>query len=286
LYTANVGDLDPRLRDEATDWCIRNWRFVSRVRLRNLLKDESTESKNDFGEFAATVKEHAGVKWPGATQARSYRVTGRSTLPPLSQPSLIWLRLRAMFGLGARTEILRHFLSHDGGYSIATLATSTGYAKRNVAEECDTLERAGVLAVKQVANRFYYYCAKPNELAAFVGDQPGVLPPWTPLLRVVESLVRLEQASQASPDRVMTVTARKVLDEIHDDLGTLGVSGPPEPRRGTSLWPLMRPWADGLLAAWASGQWPNAADEDDEGSAVMLQSARRNIVRHPATTDL
>jgi hypothetical protein len=285
VQTAKLGDLDPRLRDESTDWCIRNWRYVSRIRLRNLLKDESPESKASFGEFAATVNEHAGVKWPGATQARSYRVTGRSTLPLLSQPSMIWLRLRAMFGLGARTEILRHFLSHNGGYSIATLASFTGYAKRNVAEECDALERAGVLAVNQVANRFYYYCAKPNELAAFVGDRPGVLPPWTPLFRVVDRLVDLERASQESPDRVIAVTARKVLDDIHGDLGGLGIKGPPEPRRGTSLWPQMGTWAEDLLAAWGRGRWPHAAAENDDGSAVMLQSARRSIVRHPAKTD-
>ena len=38
IFTAAIGERDPRLRDEATDWCVRNWRLVSRVRLRNILR--------------------------------------------------------------------------------------------------------------------------------------------------------------------------------------------------------------------------------------------------------
>ena len=29
LLTASLDKHDPRLRDEATDWCIQNWRFVA-----------------------------------------------------------------------------------------------------------------------------------------------------------------------------------------------------------------------------------------------------------------
>src|SRR2546429_3285061 len=155
LFTAALADTDPRLRDEATDWCIHNWRFVSKVRLRNLLRDEPDEIRASFGELSATVNEHSGAVWPGATDVRPYKVTGRSSAPQLDRASMGWLRLRAMFGLGARTEILRHFLSgHEGAVSVARIAESTGYTKRNVAEECETLERAGVLAVHSVRNRF------------------------------------------------------------------------------------------------------------------------------------
>jgi hypothetical protein len=31
-----------------------------------------------FGEFAATVNEHAGTRWPYATQTRRFRPTKRS----------------------------------------------------------------------------------------------------------------------------------------------------------------------------------------------------------------
>lgn len=110
VFTAFLEDNDPRLRDEATDWCIRNWRYISKTRLKNLARDQPQNVREAFGEFSATIGDHAGVIWPHATAPRRYTVTGRSNQPQLDQASMVWLRLRAMFGLGARTEILRYFL--------------------------------------------------------------------------------------------------------------------------------------------------------------------------------
>src|SRR6266487_1665521 len=145
IATARLGDADPRLRDEALDWCIHNWRYVSRVRLKNLLRAESDEVRDAWGPFAATVSHHAGIQWPGATDAFRYTMTGRSLFESMEQPSRAWVRLRGMFGLGARTEIIRYFLSRKRRATVATIAASVGYAKRNVAEECDALAKAGVL---------------------------------------------------------------------------------------------------------------------------------------------
>lgn len=41
---------------------------------------------------------------------------------------------------------------------------------RNVAEECDSLEKAGVLKVQHVANRFYYLLDRSAELRDWVGE--------------------------------------------------------------------------------------------------------------------
>ena len=275
LHTARVGDDDPRLRDEATDWCIKCWRYVSRIRLRNLLREEDPELQARFGEFAATVNAHARVNWPGATRARPYRPTGRSALPSLDHPALVPLRLRAMFGLGARTEILRHFLSNQGGYSVATLAASTGYAKRNVAEECESLERAGVLAIRQIANRFYYSLGRRSELAAFVGDQPSIWPPWSSLLRVVDTCVDLELAAQTTPDRVMAAEARKALDAIEEQLDNLRIEGPDQPAKGSSLWPPMETWGKDLMARWAKGRWPTATNTEPAASEIAVRRIAR-----------
>lgn len=136
---------DPRLRDEALDWCIDNWRYVSRVRLRNLLAEQPPELREEWGPFAATVSKHAGIRWPGATKEFRYTTTGRSSLESMAEPSRAWLRMRAMFGLGARTEILRYFLSGHRRATLATIARRVRYAKRNVADECESLVKAGVL---------------------------------------------------------------------------------------------------------------------------------------------
>lgn len=257
LFTAHLRDEDPRLRDEATDWCIRNWRFVSKTRLKNLLRSQPEAVRHGFGEFAATVGAHAGITWPGATEPRSYRVTGRSTLPPLDRPSLVWLRLRAMFGLGARTEILRYFLSGTGGAaSAARLADATGYTKRNVAEECEALERAGVLAVRSVANRFYYHLARRSELERFVGDLPAIRPNWTAVLDIARELVSLEEQAALVSQRTLPVKVRQTLRRIEGDLEELDIEPPSEDVQGGNLWPTVQSFGADCLGTWSIGEWP------------------------------
>lgn len=260
LFTAFLGDRDPRLRDEATDWCIRNWRHVSKARLKNLARRQSDDEQQSFGEFAATVGDHARIDWPGATNARAFTVTGRSTLPPLERPSLVWLRLRAMFGLGARTEILRFFLSSDGGRaSVATITRASGYLKRTVAEECDSLERAGVLSVRTLGNRFYFTLAKASELEEFVGDLPNVRPDWTAMLAIARELFAVEEHIGTATLRTAGVRARSTLTRIEDDLGDLDIDAPSAGLTGADLWPALKSLGDDTLGAWSIGRWEQAS---------------------------
>lgn len=258
LFTAWLRDADPRLRDEATDWCVQNWRHISKARLKNLLHGQPDDVAAAFGEFAATVGAHAGISWPGANHPRQYTVTGRSTLPHLTQPSLVWLRLRAMFGVGARAEILRCFLAKGGGpVNVAALAVATGYTKRNIADECETLQRAGVLSLRAQGNRFYYSLARPAELKAFVGEMPAVLPDWTAILNITRELVALEQRPKDSGLTTLPVHARRTLRLIRDDLDELEINALPEYVEAADLWPALRQLGDVHLGAWAMGHWPS-----------------------------
>ena len=93
LFTASLGDMDPRLCDEATDWCIAYGRYVSAARLRNLLAHEAPDPREAFGEFAATVNAHSALRWPGATAPRPFQLTRRSEVADFHRPSLVALRL-------------------------------------------------------------------------------------------------------------------------------------------------------------------------------------------------
>jgi DNA-binding transcriptional ArsR family regulator len=169
--------------------------------------------------------------------------------------------MRGMFGVGARAEILRCLLSRPGRtVSVARLATLTGYAKRNVAEECDTLERAGVLTVRPRANRFYYSLARRPELEAFVGALPSVRPPWTPLLTVARTLVELERRAEATPGRTLAVHVRRALRDLDGELDELDVEPVSDDVRGDDLWPAARRLGQEHLGAWAAGRWPGAQE--------------------------
>src|SRR5580700_10337414 len=56
IATASLGQMDARLLEESLDWCVANTRFVSSVRLRNLLPTFGPETINAFGSYSATVK--------------------------------------------------------------------------------------------------------------------------------------------------------------------------------------------------------------------------------------
>ena len=272
LFTSSLGDADPRLRDEATDWCVQNWRHISKARLKNLLREQPDDVAVAFGEFAATVGAHAGISWPGATHPRRYTVTGRSTLPHLGRPSLVWLRVRAMFGVGARAEILRWFLARgSGAVSVAALAEAAGYTKRNVDDECETIDSAGVLSIRPHGNRFYYSLARRAELSAFVGETPAVLPDWTAILNITRELVALERRSQDAGLTTLPVHARKTLRLIKDDLDELEIKALPENIEAVDLWPALRRLGDVHLGAWAIGQWQS--QDRAEAGGPRLQRA-------------
>jgi hypothetical protein len=255
IRTALLGDADPRLRDEALDWCVHYWRYVSRVRLRNLLREQSAESLDQWGEFAATVNKHSKANWPHASEEIRYTITGRSSLGSMDQPSRAWLRLRAVFGLGARTEILRYFLSGHRLGSVATIASRVGYAKRNVADECDSLQKAGVLKKRQVGNRFYYTLVRATELQDFVGSLAPYRPDWAALFEVTSALVALEVSAGTMPVDVITVEAFRVAQLLDEPLDSLGIEDRPPLTLPDDYWPAVRDFAQRHLSAWSAGQW-------------------------------
>ena len=260
LFTAWLGDSDPRLRDEATDWCVRNWQYLSRTRLKNLLRDQPDEVQVAFGEFAATVGKHAGVAWPNATAARNFKITGRSVLAPLESPSMAWVRLRAIFGVSARAEILRILLSQDGVASVARLATATGYTKRNIADECETLQLAKVLSVRSVGNRFYYSLTNRPALEAFVGLLPSYRPDWTSILRIARELVALEDSAMELSVQTLPVRVTKMLRLIDDDLAELCIKRSFDNIKGADLWPAVHKLGMETLGVWSIGQLPQIKD--------------------------
>jgi hypothetical protein len=274
IFTASVGHADPRLRDEATDWCIRNWRYVSGTRLRNILRLQPDDEA--WGVFSATVNARAGVHWPAATnEHRAYRVTSRSTVRPLSEPSLVFLRMRAMFGVGARTEILRFFLLNPGSrVTAAALAEATNHAKRNIAEACDLLVQADVLSQRTVGNRFYFSLLNARAITTFVGATPSIAPDWNALLRVVGTIDTLsDRAREVSAD-VLVVEVHQAALEIGDDLDRLGIQGPHR-IRGAAFLDVWNQWAAEVMTDIASGEWPWSEESEDRSPVVALRPSGR-----------
>jgi hypothetical protein len=268
-FTTEVAAHDARLRDEVTDWCIQNWRQISQVRLRHILRENALESSKEWGEFAATVNRSAGSKFPGATIPRLYEVTGRSNLRSLSEPSVVYLRIRAIFGLGARTEVLRYLLFNDERSTAAMIASKINYAKRNVADSCEILVQAGLLHSTSVGNRLYFSLDDPPTLLNFIGNVPSETPDWPALLRVVNKILEWTDSAERMPAKVLMVETHQIAAAIEDDLALLQIA-PAVRQTGDDFINVWLKWAMTATEDLSVGRWP--------ASQELVRARRRENV--------
>lgn len=98
IFTSTLSNADPRLRDEALDWCSQNGRSVSKPRLKTLLSRTSSPTHEAFSRFAGTYNCLTKSSWPGADEVRAteVRLSGKSEPPDLTKPALFNLRMRPL----------------------------------------------------------------------------------------------------------------------------------------------------------------------------------------------
>lgn len=273
IFTAWLGDADPRLRDESTDWCIRYGRFVSGTRLKNLLAGDPGDRRASFGRYAATVAAHSPFRWPFATQPRRYRPTGRSRIEHLERPSLIALRLRSLFGVTARAEIIRVLLANPAvAMNAADLAPDTGYTKRNVAEALDALRLAGVVEAMPWRNQLRYRLVKADQVLALAGEPPESFPRWQPIFRVLTRILATARTIETLSATVRFVEIDKSVRAMTNDLQAAGLSGPTRKQPGKEIEPVFWRWAVDLTDSLASG---TASVKSDPRVAMTTSSRRR-----------
>jgi hypothetical protein len=254
LLTAALSDSDPRLRDEATDWCIRYARFVSATRLRTLLRLSDDRARRAFHEYAATVAAHTRVNWPSEGAPRPYQPTGRSRLDSLERPSLFGLRVRTIFGTGGRAEIVRILASApDRAYAASEIAEEAAFTTRAIEQELDSLIMGGVVRRVSAHGRRRIQVARPETLLPFVGDRPTWSPRWAPLVRVLLAGYRLMMSGESLPPIVRAVEARKYQREAEADVESAGLTKPGDSTTGAEIWDEVVGWLQWVTSTLAAG---------------------------------
>ena len=189
--------------------------------------------------------------------------------------------MRTVFGLSARTEILRYFLFHPWERATAAmLAETANYAKRNVADACDMLAQAGVLSSKGVGNRFYFSLAPGDSLADFVGAVPNVAPDWNALLRVVAVILKVAEETEEVSRDVLVVEVHQAIRDIEEDLDVLNIDAPRRPR-GAAVLDEWSQWTDSLIKDLAAGVWPG---EHAESTIAEMSAGSRRTKQLPVRT--
>jgi hypothetical protein len=261
IFTAYAGRADSRLRANSIDWCAANSRFASVFRLRHLAADASPAMRDAFGRYAATVRAHARVPWPGQGQPFPLWTSEPIGVPDLRRPALIQLRLRAFVGVSARAEILKLMLADpDRGHSASALADAAAYGKGSVAQALDLMTMAGILYVQPSANRLLYRLAHPTELTGALQWLPAVFPDWWPIFRVTAALAEFGHARPVAPP-ARAAEVQKLLERIDPDLKRLGIAEGVPRSTGSASYAEFEHWAITFVA-------------DHSGRGEMTRAAR------------
>jgi hypothetical protein len=258
IYTAALQDADPRLRDESMDWCIRYHTFISKTRLRNLLMGQDESTRKAFGAYAATVNAQAPARWPVSQgiKPRTFAPSGKSTAD-FSRPSLLRLRARAIFGVGARAEILTSFLAEPSTGKSAVELAAVGYAKRNIAAILAELHSAGLLNAIPVSNRIHYRLARRKPLEKLVEPIPKHFLDWTKLLPFLSAAGTLAKRSERKPAKVTAIAASKLLQRFATDLVGLHGQIPSPETFPEDYWANASDWILRFMRALARGKIPS-----------------------------
>lgn len=192
-FTAQLWPFDPRLGAQAVDWTVRNMPLVSLHQIRSVLTRHRWGHQGPMADFGATAERFTHKKWPGASDARPLLTSlpGKASRPDLQKSSLQALKIRAVFGLGARAEIIRHLLFHDWPTTASQLAKELPYGGRQISNDLDLLHMAGMVRRQQDGTQQAYRLADPEALHAIVGYPRARLIAWGAAFRVLTELLDL-----------------------------------------------------------------------------------------------
>jgi hypothetical protein len=246
-FTPLLEDVEPRLCDEALDWCIQHASgYVSLSRLRQVLKLFSPAHRERFGRFAAIVNHQARTKWPTFdAEPRPFRPSGKSQRPQRKAPSLAQLRARKIFGVNARADVLINLLQAPGVASARQLV-KLGYTKRALAEVLDDLFQGGVLLAVRIGNVLTYRLQRRDLVEALLAPVPDEAPPWPERLMVASTLIAVDRQTNRKSTTIRAIELRKALEPMRQPMASVNEPLPDLPPR-QDPWPIVLDWIRPLL---------------------------------------
>jgi len=289
LFSFEIGRDDPRLFDEVLDWMLTNERLVSVQRLRNL----STDDDRDLAEAAlawvardgpsARFKAPAGTRKQGGDPKPLFRTVAqqvrhpddvflsfgllkpetppsrKSRPPDTEKPINFAFRLRNLFGLGSRAEVVRYLLTFsETAVPAQSIAEAAGYAKRNVNETLNALVASRTVTTFEVGNERRYLLNRAlwDQLLELQPEARPTYRDWPRLLSALRRLTRWLEDSrldELSP-YMLGSEARTLMDELGSSFASAGVLLSATPSaQGEEYWTVFEESVERTLSSLAHG---------------------------------
>ena len=263
IFTFEVARDDPRLFDEVLDWLVRNEPLVSARRLRTLCEDADDRRLSDAamdwvmrelrprsaGRAAANPNHDPEALFRGAGGGAlpvlrpdpvflahgllrpPAMPTGKSSGPDLWAPINFAFRLRQLLGVGTRAEAVRYLLTADiDTATVAVVASSSAYAKRNVQEALSALQAAGAASVVTAGGE-QRFAVDRSRWAFLLGLDVKELPvyrDWPNLLGALRQILRwlMRPDLESLSDYLLASEAADLLDEVGPRFNRAGILVP------------------------------------------------------------
>ena len=262
LITTTQGRTDPRLFDEMLDWLWGHAQWVNVQRLRNIQKAISLGDPQVLAAIADWLSQRsAASKWkPLAIAADSSTKTpvvffsSKDGVPqplfgeadpiflrhgfhrgpikrrelsqtpnPRSAATLSW-KLRALFGVQARCEVLLWLLTHESGHA-ADIARATYYFPRTVDETLKELATSDLVRTARTGREKRYWLKSDEWNLLRTWTKPTGFPQWIDWPRFFiaqERIIAVLNNTELSP-MLQASELRRVFDELQPVLNDGGL---------------------------------------------------------------
>lgn len=244
FLTSVVSDIDPRLRDEALDWSSRNHHFISTWRLRALGAKFDEATRSSFSVLSATLNPIAKTNWPVFIKvaAMKFVPSGKSQPPHFEAQALLALRIRALFGVGARADLLTFCLMEQKkDYAISDFA-QIGYSKRNLANMMEDFVSSGIFKSYRQRNQLRFAFVQREIFEKMLAPFPEHYIYWQPFLEVIFALRTCLRKVENKADSTKAVEIHKLLLSLEDKLQQLNWTPPPMQTNFSNYWKQFSEW--------------------------------------------
>jgi hypothetical protein len=169
LATLRFAFDEGRFRGEVLDWLSRNGGLLSVQRVKNLDAASRLAPPERLRALADFMRAAGFPNWKtlaaripagGAEGFPESSGRGLGQAPNPARPEAFLLRMRQLFGVNARAEVVTWLLTHEGGHS-AGIARETGWFSKSVQAILNDLEQAGLL-VSRIDGKRKEYALRPN----------------------------------------------------------------------------------------------------------------------------
>ena len=234
LASMRFGDTDARMTDIIADWLPKNGAFLNLQRLKNLQSGTKLGTRENLATLGNLMEAAGFINWKKLSESSEKSNVGggqsrsMSQSPDPSRPEAFLLKMRMLFGLSARPEIITWLLTHPAGHA-AEIARDTGWFSKSVQAILNDLEASGML-MSHMDGRKKIVSVNPRNNILNPGFSDGLrwftqAPFYLGILHVILTHERLGKNHHAS-DSVKSILIHQDLAAINAAFRLAGIRDP------------------------------------------------------------